>query len=349
MLTFSPRKFLLLVGKLITFGLDALVIFTALTLILKWGIGERWELVAILNSVLHLMLIGAAFALIVNLVRRRWRVAVVSFVPVLYFLAVYGAAFLPDRIFAQPVKPDLRVLTYNIHSEDEFLDPMIALIREVNADVVALQELSVGAAERFTTEFADLYPYQAFHTIEGQPIPGQGVMSRYPITEDTYWRNEFLPLYLGHQRVQVHIDGTPLTLYNAHPIHPIMKSGRLFNTELRASEVQSVLDRAVSELEDNPLLMVGDFNMTDQSDDYRRVTSYLGDAYREAGWGLGFTFPDFSAWYAVPVGRALPVRPIARLDYQFYNARLRPLDAHVWRSAGGSDHRPVLVDYAFLR
>ena len=41
-----------------------------------------------------------------------------------------------------------------------------------------------------------------------------------------------------------------------------------------------------------PILIAGDFNMTDQTDDYRRLTAKFSDTFREVGWGMGFTFPD---------------------------------------------------------
>jgi vancomycin resistance protein VanJ len=304
---------------------------------------ERWEVVAFLNSFLHLMLIGCILTLIIHLFQKRWRFAAIGLIPLVYFAVSYGALFSPERILDGAVTSDLRVLTYNIHSEIKHLNPMIALIRETDADIVALQEVSESAALRFDDEFGDEYPYRAFHTIPGEPIPGQGVMSRYPITADYYWRNDFLPLYLGHQRVEINIEGSPLVLYNVHPIHPLVKTGQLFNGWLRAAEIDSVLERAAGESE--RVLIVGDFNMTDQSEDYQRLTARYGDAYREVGWGLGFSFPDFGAWYAVPIGRALPVHPMVRLDYQFYTDGLRPVEAQVWGASGGSDHRPVLVDY----
>ncbi len=98
-----------------------------------------------------------------------------------------------------------------------------------------------------------------------------------------------------------------------------------------------------------PIIIVGDFNMTDQSDDYKLITSHYLDTYREVGWGLGFTFPDFTFASASPVPHnLLPLRPVVRLDYLFHNTSIQALDAHVWNSSGGSDHRPVFAEFAFV-
>lgn len=326
--------------------MNVYIVFTMLALAAKYVIGERVELVAILNSVLHLLLIGVFPALLIALIGRRWRTLALGLLPALYFVAVYGGMFFPQRARAAD-EPDFTVMNYNLHAETKILDSMLAVIREADADVVALQELSAEAADYFRAELADIYPHHALHTFPGEPIPGQGVLSRYPIADDEYWRNDTLPLYLAHQRVELDIDGTLLTLYNTHPIHPILKGGRIFNVDLRTQEIQSVLDRALQD--SGAVLIVGDFNMTDLSEDYERVTAHFADTYRQVGWGMGFTFPDLRSPRAVPNKRTpLPVRPIVRLDYQFHSLALQPVSAQVWNNSGGSDHMPMLAAYRFV-
>ncbi len=89
--------------------------------------------------------------------------------------------------------------------------------------------------------------------------------------------------------------------------------------------------------------------MSDQSEDYQRLTESYTDAYRVAGWGLGFTFPDFTYAEAVPdvlPPASMPVRPVMRLDYIFYNSAFQALEARVLSSSGDSDHRPVFARLA---
>jgi vancomycin resistance protein VanJ len=236
-------------------------------------------------------------------------------------------------------------LTYNLHAELKALDPMIALIRAADADIVNLQELGFETARRFDAEFATLYPYRAFHP-HPWPSAGQGVMSRFPVREDAYWQHSQIHDALGHQRVVIDVRGTRITLYNTHPVHPGMaESG--FNTGPRGQEIRDILARA--EKENSLVLIAGDFNMSDQSDDYRYITARYGDSYREVGTGLGLSFPDWSQPSARTSNLAhylgfLPL--LVRLDYVFHNAHLRPLEARVWPGAGGSDHRPVWVQLA---
>jgi len=295
----------------------------------------------------HLLILPALAWLGACMLRWRWKPAAIAFVPALFFIGSYGIMFLPRSVSAAPDEPHLKILTYNIHSEQTSFAPMIALIRESGTDVVAIQELTTEAAARFKTELADQYPYQAFHAEPNTKYIGQGILSRFPILNDVYWRNVSLQKTLGHERAQIDANGITFTLYNTHPIHPISAEGLYWYPERRTAEIKSVLERA--QHDSGPIIIVGDFNMTDQSDDYKLITSHYLDTYREVGWGLGFTFPDFTFASASPVPHnLLPLRPVVRLDYLFHNTSIQALDAHVWNSSGGSDHRPVFAEFAFV-
>jgi endonuclease/exonuclease/phosphatase (EEP) superfamily protein YafD len=297
-------------------------------------------------SFLHLMLLPSLALLPLALLQRRWKLAALLLPPTARFLSSYGPAFLPRPAPAQTHEGStFSFLTYNLHAELKAIDPMIAIIRAANADIVNLQELGLETAQRFETEFAALYPYRAFHPNDW-PNAGQGVMSRFPVQEDVYWQHAHIYDALGHQRVVVDVHGTRITLYNTHPVHPGMAETG-FSTGPRGQEIRDILARA--DKESGAVIIAGDFNMSDQSDDYRYLAARYGDSYREVGYGLGLSFPDWSQPQARTSDLAhnlgfLPL--LVRLDYVFHNAQLRPLEARVWPGAGGSDHRPVLVRMA---
>lgn len=66
------------------------------------------------------------------------------------------------------------ILTYNLKSQTENLNSSIAIIRDSDADVVALQELSEEASAIFAETFAENYPYQALHPQPDEPDSGAG-------------------------------------------------------------------------------------------------------------------------------------------------------------------------------
>jgi vancomycin resistance protein VanJ len=305
-------------------------------------VGSSWSPVEMISSLSPLLLLPSLLIVPLSLWRRRWLVMLLSLPAVVTFLLGYGESFLPRSIpFNSDVRP-LRFLTYNVHAENAQVQPMLAVIRAANADVVALQEVSLAMAAALTEQLADEYPYQALHPNSDNPIWGQGVLSRFPVIEDEYWRIE-----LGHQRVKIDRNGSALVLYNTHPVHPfLLGRGRLFDMRPHQREVQELLRRAA--MDDGKILIAGDFNMTDQATDYARVAEHFDDAYREVGWGLGWTFPDFTQPNAQPVHTPILSvlgRPVTRIDFVFHNAALHPVSARVWPTSGGSDHRPVVVEF----
>lgn len=327
------QVFLKVSGSVFRAFAGAYALNTLLFLLLRDVVGERWPLIALFNSLLHLLLLPAVFLLPLCLIWRRWWLSASLLPAALVLLSAYSVFFLP-KAAALTGAPTITLLTYNMHYGQEYTERWLQLIRDANADIVALQEVSSEAAGLLNTRLAALYPYRAIHTNPTRPILGQAVLSRFPIVEDAYWR-----IYRAHQRVVLAVDGAPVVLYNLHPAQPLGLRGGF---DIRREEIDALVSRAESEI--LPVLLAGDFNMTDQSEVYHRVTQQFEDAYRAAGWGMGFTWPDFSL--DGPRWRWIP--PLLRLDYVFYDAHFQAVEARVWGSAGGSDHRPVWVRLALL-
>ncbi|MBL8161209.1 MAG: endonuclease/exonuclease/phosphatase family protein [Anaerolineae bacterium] len=331
--TFSPLLFLRRILNSLFIALTgAYGISISGFLLLRMMLGERVGFIGLLNSFVHLLIIPAVVLLPLSLGLRRWLLAAVLALPAFNALSAYGPLFLPRTAAAPPQSRELVLLSYNVNMGNFNTEAIVDIIRAADADVVAIQELNPTHAQAVEAQLSDLYPHQALHPRDD--FSGQGVLSRYPITADEFWL-----INLGHQRVELDFDGQTLTLYNVHPVHPLR--GIRFDGESRAEEVTDTLRRAANET--SPTLIVGDFNLTDQTADYARITALYGDAYRAAGWGPGFTFPE---WRATRLGIPMPL--LARIDYVFHDAAFTPLEARVWPSSGGSDHRALLVRLAVV-
>jgi vancomycin resistance protein VanJ len=300
-------------------------------LLLRMVFGERWSVMGFFDSFAHLLMMPAlAFFFIALLIRRRWT-ALMQIVPALVFLESYGSFFLAHPVRAAPNVPQLSVLTYNLNKNNQAIEAVVANVNAIAPDVAAFQELSPAMAAGLQTRLGDQYPYIALHPDPQNAFRGMGVLSRYPILADTYF-----DIGLGHQRVELDVHGVKIALHNTHPMHPLC--GLCYDGAPRASAIGAVLEQTTTDT--LPLLLIGDFNMTDQTGDYRRVSDHYHDSYREVGWGMGFTFPDFKTLLGINF-----VPPLARIDYIFHTDDFRPIEARVWPDSGGSDHRPV---YAVL-
>lgn len=346
-------------GLSIIYGLG-LSAFLLLRLLVGQPRSDYFEHVEMINTILHLLLFPAPLALLILLWRRRWWLALSTLPPLLLLVVTFGPRFLPRAVAAVPADaPQITLLTFNLHSDwtAHYPEPLVEVILEADADVVAVQELSEPAAADLQAALADAYPYMALHPHELYAFAGQGVFSRYPILEDEYWRHEDDDLdsvSKGHQRVVLDVAGTRLVLYNTHPMNPFLRANPLrlltgegFSANINNLDITDLLDRAAGE--SGPVVLAGDFNLTELNSPYQRLVEHYTDTFREVGWGFGFTYPDWNQ-YAAPDIRdiRIPMFPLARLDYVFHNAQVAGLEATVWPSAGSSDHRPVLVRLALL-
>ncbi len=322
------------------------LILTALLLV-RNRLTENNKLIGIFNSFAHILMMPSMALLCITLWIRPWT-AWFQVLPIATFIAAYGRRFVQKQAPRQTISTNrLTVLTFNLHGESEVLEPILTILRDSDAEIIALQELSLEAADCFKTVLADQYPHQALFADE-IASRGQGILSRYPISAQTYWRNPGVARHsLGHLRVVVDFPSTPITVYNTHPLHPGMANDG-FSTRPRGAEIDIVLEQAAKD--SGAVLIMGDFNMTDQNEDYQRITAQFGDTFHAVGNGMGFTFPDLSSFQSLPHYWPLPIRlfPFLRLDYIFHNAAFQPIAARVWPTAGGSDHRPMWAELALL-
>jgi endonuclease/exonuclease/phosphatase family metal-dependent hydrolase len=138
----------------------------------------------------------------------------------------------------------------------------------------------------------------------------------------------------------------PMTYVNIHTRIPHIRTthatvGRRripleFHAERRRNEVRKLL--AMLEHVEGPVIVGGDFNMTERSPDHRLMSDRLRDAYRAVGAGFGHSFPRTGAF-----PKAFPVPwPMLRLDYIWHSEHFTP--AWAYRGdAGQSDHHPIVA------
>jgi endonuclease/exonuclease/phosphatase (EEP) superfamily protein YafD len=293
--------------------------------------GERWTWVEIGNSLLPMLLFPALFFLPLALLMQRWKLLFINLLPLGLLAVLYLPFFLPKPTVPLENRTPLRLLTFNLGSYIRDETQLVSIIRSTDAEIVALQELLPSQTQTLTRELAAVYPYQALHPIEGF-ARGVGIFSQYPIASDRYLKE----LSLGGQRTRLIYNDSLFTIFNVHPTSPRVLGG--FDSSLRRSEIEQII--ALARVEVYPVLIMGDFNITDQNDDYAKITAHYGDTFRAVGTGFGLTFPNL-AQFAQPLG-LFP--PLLRIDYVFYSAAWIPIDAYVIQENGDSDHYPLYVE-----
>ncbi|MFQ5613344.1 MAG: endonuclease/exonuclease/phosphatase family protein [Anaerolineae bacterium] len=285
--------------------------------VLRWWPGDRWWPVAISNYFTPWILLTLIPALALTLLTRQRSLSLALALSAL----VIGVRLTPLFLFKSSTPADagtLKVMTFNIHKRNDDIEGIIKLVLEEEPDVIALQELTTASAEQLLPALEARYPY---HTLRsGRYIWGQGLLSRYPFEQTSP-----LPSY-NYQSTVLATPQGPVTFFNIHTPTP-------FDWERQHRAVQSLAGQ-IAGIE-GPLIVVGDFNTTDQAENYGLVRRYLQDAFHESGWGFGFSFP------ARP-RRIRWLRPLVRIDYIFHSEHFVSQDTRVLEDNAGSDHRPVV-------
>ncbi|NOZ05535.1 MAG: hypothetical protein GXP41_04165 [Chloroflexi bacterium] len=291
----------------------------------------------IVNGTVPWFFLPLPLFIVASLFRRRWTVGLI--LPVGLFLVLYGNLFLPRWPSASASRDEhsFRVMTFNVLFENYNYAGVAELVSRQSPDLVAFEELQPAAAQAFRQILGRDYPYRALEPRDG-PY-GIGIFSRWPLADAGVVVER--PWGVGGLFAKVATPcGVPLRLVAMHPPPTIPQPSRAaYRAEVlrtvgeRRREIRQSLDYLAAD--SGPAVLLGDFNLTDQHQTYQVITKDYGykDSFREAGWGLGFTFPARGSLF-----------PFIRIDYVFHSPDIEASAAHVLPDNNGSDHRPLLVD-----
>jgi endonuclease/exonuclease/phosphatase (EEP) superfamily protein YafD len=288
-------------------------------------IGERWDAIALANMFAHLLLGVCAVLLPLRLIGRVRAWALLQVIPVVVLLGHYAPVLLPNGA-ANTDLSALTVVSWNILDGMGRIDAVVALAADTDADVILLQDIAPEALALVLERLGDAYPYYAIQDIERRDLL---TLSRLPLVGDA--EGDFDGRYL---RTVLEWEGEPVVIYNVHLTSPRVvdfSTSALFNFSSRQQEVAGLLARAAGE--NNPVILGGDFNLTDWSAPYALLAAQYSDSQREVGFGLGLSRVITRRWEGVG---------IIRIDYLFHSAGLEAAAFYNNYSSHGSDHFPIV-------
>ncbi len=313
------------------FWLAAWLVSSSLILLLyplRWLFGESLGPVRMISYITPWLLTFTLPMLIISILARRKLLSFVLALPTLVICFTYAPLFLPNRQ-AGPSPDDfsLKIMSYNVHRIED-IDGIVEVIRQERADIVLIQEYSAALVSPSFHELDDLYP-----NVDIAPNNfGQAIFSRYPLTQPGVEFDKGRT-----QKISIETPAGPITIWNVHPIPPYYMPPEKYDAQV------SALIADISRVK-GPLIAAGDFNATDQSEVYRLINDHLKDAYWQAGWGFGFSFP-------APPYTFMPFQtgPIWRIDHVFHSQEFIVTSARILDTAGGSDHFPIVVELSITR
>ena len=210
----------------------------------------------------------------------------------LAFVWWFAPAWLPNP---EPEVEGITItaVTHNILGGLADMDQIVALIRAMDADIVALQEVRPNQDAIFQARLSDMYPYQVTYITRRET--GLALLSRYPIlASDTAVVDEH---YGRHLRAEIDINGQRVAVYVIHPPTPAWVVGvehwvdmlTVYDEARTQPHIDFVIERIQAET--LPVLVLCDCNSTPRSRQYRALDRLLDEAFGALGWGMGFTHP----------------------------------------------------------
>jgi vancomycin resistance protein VanJ len=226
--------------------------------------------------------------------------------------------------------PQWRIVTCNVGGAAVDAEQLRALLRNLEADVIVLQECSAELAEMVAAD-GDWHKHQAHQLV---------LLSRWPIAEAEVYRSQFSS-WGAYRAVRYQLDAQPgpISFVNLHLETPRDGFEALIHaepgaieqiraqTDRQSKEAQAVAD--IARHSNEPSLLAGDFNLPVESSLYRNAFGGYRNAFSCAGWGWGST--KFTRWHGIRIDHVL-----ASDEWNIQRC---------WVGADvGSDHRPVIAE-----
>jgi len=230
----------------------------------------------------------------------------------------------PKPVYQPDDKSTIKILTYNIQQGyNEFgqknFHGQLELIRQIDADIIGLQEsdparIAGGNSDvvRYFADKPDMYSYYGPKTVVG--TFGIALLSKYPIKHP----RTFYMYSVGEQtaaiEAQIEIGEETYNLFVTH----LGNGGPII-------QQKQILDN----LKDKEnIILLGDFNFSPDSDQYKLTTNFLKDAW-PAKWPQGVNNHG--------------VNPFDRIDHIFTSSDVVVTDAEYFIGSQ-SDHPAMVVE-----
>ena len=249
--------------------------------------------------------------------RRRCTIPLVGLLFTLNLL--WGAAQPVPQI--GPIESPIRLLSINVYAGNPRIERIEDYVQRIDPDLLVLMEIT-SDWQPTLERLAHRYPH---HVIRTHPAPfGIALFSRLPVDSSTI-------LELGGSGVpsiqaRLRHEGQPIELLAIHTLPPISASF----SETRNRQLEALSDHA-RQCRD-PLIVVGDLNLTPWSPWFRRLLERTHLLDTRNGFGIQPSWPARFRWLGIPIDHCL-VSPQ-------YIIRSRSCGPNL-----GSDHLPVLCDF----
>ncbi|MGD1715785.1 endonuclease/exonuclease/phosphatase family protein [Dapis sp. BLCC M172] len=344
--------FLLLqrITKVFVYSYSGLILIYLILRLIFW---DKFWLIALVGNFIPLILLPIlilplpAFLVI----KKRWFCIISSIACLLLmgwlhtqYFSPQTISFSPQTISAVNAQP-LKIFSLNNSWHKTEPETLVERIKQEKPNIVFLQEITRNHIRKSFPKLKAEYPDQTSDDLKGYRA---AILSKYPIE---FKENLHLA---GHSEVQqraiIKINQQLIVVYNIQTISPWIRLRKIlpfltipvYEFSERTAEIQDLIERLKKE--SLPIIVAGDFNMSEQSQDYYYLTQVLTDSWKVSGIGFGLTWP--AGWrldFLIPNSTWKLDYPLFRIDYIWYSNHWVSKSAEVL-STTGSDHLPLVAE-----
>lgn len=247
---------------------------------------------------------------------------------------------------------DFKLMTYNIWFDSQNwparLNYMLSEIREINPDVICLQEViqRTNLPNQAATLADSLGYFYVFASVDGPGSAtrfGNAILSRYPIVEDNWVALKPLNDFRTALHARIEVAGNDIDIYNTH-LH-----NTAVGVNIRTEQITDLLAFVEETQLEGPgyQFLCGDFNSNPDWEEMQLVYEVFEDVY-----------PIFHPDHLDPIHGTLNFNlehQQRRIDYVFFkregSERIKPQSASIEideqspTGIWGSDHFAVVGDF----
>lgn len=240
-------------------------------------------------------------------------------------------------------KPDFKIITYNVMqmNNDGFNDFFL----KENADVVVVQE---GTLRKWILKKLKSSAFEGYYS---ETTMKSQIFSKYPIIEfKPIFQNAnsssvsavYADLDTGKDTIRiinVHLESMgvdkKIVMNPTSEISQFKEDSNVIKNRMITGFLkhQQQLEKILPYIQNSPypVILAGDFNSVPNSYEYRQITYWLKDTYREVGRTTGTSFHG----YKYPI----------RIDYIFHSDDFLPVSYKVRTDLKFSDHYPIIAEF----
>lgn len=297
--------------------------------------------VDLINTVIFYIFLPSFAILLIALFTRARRLIFLQLALSLWFLTQYGYP-LKNRWLTPPppsTASDVTVLSANLGFNVVKPDEMVASIQAANPDILAFQEPNFSFRLRIESDLLLLYPHAVYERGRG----GVTLLSKYPVISHEWYDLDYERDQL---KATIQLDNSSLIdVFVVHLPSPPIETARVDlgvrRIRLPASIATAQTNRYLDFMQDrfaeaeNPAIIMGDFNSSDQSKGIRQFSRRFTNVNRAVSTELGFTWPNADMF-----GRP-DFPPLIKIDHAF-TRDLIPTAQHI-NCTTNSDHCFIIV------